>query len=473
MLDVLYRATKYMNAEDSLLARKEKPRKRERQEDTRQDRGRKMARTGDQRDERRSRPFTRKFTSFTPLTALIDQVLIHIKNEGALTFPGKLKGDPNKRPRDKYCRFHRDHGHDTANCYDLKQQIEAFIRQGKLQRFVNKERTDPPQGKAPQRENKCPRPLIGDIRMIVGGTTAAGSSKKTRKTYLRMVDSVQLTGSVPKMPRMDNPIIGFSEDDARRLHHPHDNALVVSLQIRDYNMHQVLVNNGSSTDILYYLAFQQMRIDRERLTPTNAPLVGFGGPKVFPLGAITLFVTVGDYPQQITREVMFLVVDCSSAYNAILGWPTLNSWKAVTSTYHLMIKFSTDYGVGELRGNQVAVRECYIAMLEMEDQQQTMCIGEQRALPEPVEELEKVNLDNSRPKRTTRIGTLASWPVRQALMTFLRDNQDVFAWSHEDMPRIDPSVIVHKLNVSPSFPPIRQKKRVFAQEQDKAIMEEV
>ena len=89
---------------------------------------------------------------------------------------------------------------------------------------------------------------------------------------------------------------------------------------------------------------------------------------MFSLGAITLAMTVGDYPQQITREVMFLVVDCSSAYNAILGRPTLNSWNAVTLTYHLMIKFPTDYGVGELRGNQVAARECYIAMIEREDQ---------------------------------------------------------------------------------------------------------
>ena len=79
-------------------------------------------------------------------------------------------------------------------------------------------------------------------------------------------------------------------------------------------------------------------------------------------------MTAGDYPQQITKEIAFLVVDCSSPYNAILERPTLNSWKAVTSTYHLMIKFLTEYGVGELRGNQVAARECYIAMLGMEDQ---------------------------------------------------------------------------------------------------------
>ena len=89
-------------------------------------------------------------------------------------------------------------------------------------------------------------------------------------------------------------------------------------------MHKVLADNGSSADILYYLAFQQMGIGKERLIPTNAPLVGFGGTRVFPLGAITLSVMVDDYPQQITKDMTFLVVDYSSAYNAILGRPTLN-----------------------------------------------------------------------------------------------------------------------------------------------------
>ena len=205
-----------------------------------------------------------------------------------------------------------------------------------------------------------------------------------------------------------------------------------------------------------------MRIEKERLIPTNAPLVRFGGTRVYPLGAVTLPVTVGDYPQQITKDVTFLVVDCLSVYNAILGRPTLNSWKAVTATYHLMIKFPIEYGVGEVRGDQVVVRECYIAMLEMNDHQQTMCIEEQRTIAEPVEELEEVTLNNSRPEWMTRMGTLASQPVRQALTTFLRENHDIFALSHKDMPGIDPSVIVHRLNVSSSSSLVRQKKCVFA-----------
>ena len=179
------------------------------------------------------------------------------KDEEALTYPGKLKGDLNRRSKDKYCRFHRDHGHDTADCYDLKQQIEALIKQGKLQRFVRKERTDrPSQEQNPRRDNERPRPPIGDIRMIVGGTAVAGSSKRARKTYLRIVQNVQLTGAVPRIARRESPTIGFSEEDARCLHHPHDDALVVSIRIEDYNMHRVLIDNGSSADILYYPAFQ-------------------------------------------------------------------------------------------------------------------------------------------------------------------------------------------------------------------------
>ena len=92
-----------------------------------------------------------------------------------------------------------------------------------------------------------------------------------------------------------------------------------------------------------------------------------------------------------------------------------------------MIKFPTDYGVGELQGNQVATHECYIAMLEMDDHQQTMCIEEQRAIAKSVKELEEVTLDESRPKRITRMRMSSSRTVRQALTTFLKENQDVFA----------------------------------------------
>ena len=84
----------------------------------------------------------------------------------------------------------------------------------------------------------------------------AGSSKKARKTYLCMVQSIQIFGRPPKATKIDNPAICFMEENARRLHHHYDDALVISLLIEDLNTRRVLVDNERSADILYYPTFQ-------------------------------------------------------------------------------------------------------------------------------------------------------------------------------------------------------------------------
>ena len=189
------------------------------------------------------------------------------------------------------------------------------------------------------------RPPLGEIRVIIRGSST-GQSSKSKKAYLKVVQSVQLSGRSPRARSTDEQAITFTDKDAERIHHPHDDAIVITLLITDYTTRKVLVDNGSSTDILYYPAFQQMRLGRDQLRPVNSPLVGFGGMKVHPVGTISLSVVVRAYPRQIIKDVNFLVVDCSSSYNAIIGRPTLNSWKAVTSTYHLSVKFPTEHGIG-------------------------------------------------------------------------------------------------------------------------------
>ena len=110
-----------------------------------------------------------------------------------------------------------------------------------------------------------------------------------------------------------------------------------------------------------------MRIGRERLMPSNIPLVGFGGMKVMPVGSIALPVTIDTYRQQITKEVTFLLVDCSLAYNVIIKRPTLNTWRAITSIYHLLLKFPMEFGIGKACKDQMAAWECYVTMLEMDE----------------------------------------------------------------------------------------------------------
>ena len=128
------------------------------------------------------------------------------------------------------------------------------------------------------------------------------------------------------------------------------------------------------------------------------------------------------------------MVDSSSSYNAIIGRPTLNSWEAVTSTCHLLVKFPTEHGVGQVQEDQLAARECYLAMLAMDEQVQAMNIEEKRVVAEPTEALEDVFLDENNPERCTRVGADLKKKIMKDLVQFLKKNIDVFTWSHENMP---------------------------------------
>ena len=148
------------------------------------------------------------------------------------------------------------------------------------------------------------------------------------------------------------------------------------------------------------------------------------------VGTVTLPVVVGSYLQQITKSVNSLVVDCSSSYNAIIGRPTLNSWKAVTPTYYLSVKFPTEYEIGQAQGDQLAARERYLAMMALDEQVQTMSIEERRFVAEPTEVLEDIPLEEGNPEKFTRIGTSMKEKMKRDLVQFLRENIDVLAWSH-------------------------------------------
>ena len=263
--------------------------------------------------------------------------------------------------------------------------------------------------------------------------------------------------------------MSFNEADARGVKQPHNDPLVILLNIEGFNTKRILVDNGSSADIIYLPAFQQLKLDPKRLRLFESPLVSFSRDKVYPRGIVTLTITVGTQPRQLSRQLDFLVVDCLSSYNVIIGRPTLNRWKAATSTYCLKVKFLTDNGVGEVRGDQILARECYQAVLAMRENY-TWMIGEEES---KVEALETVALVEDGTSKTTRIGTMLSSKMRTRLIEFLKENLDVFAWSHEDMPGISLKIIQHKLNVDPERKPVQQRRRAFTPEQDQAITEEV
>uniref|UniRef100_A0A2N9IAH4 Uncharacterized protein n=1 Tax=Fagus sylvatica TaxID=28930 RepID=A0A2N9IAH4_FAGSY len=453
MSELMYEATKHMNAEDALEAMDDPPPKRRKEtEDRKPEPAKQKVPKFSETPERKwtTAPLV-KFSSFTPLNTPIDKLLLQIQDDPSLRWPGKIRSDPNSRPKNLYCRFHRDHGHLTEDCVALKEQVETLIRQGKLQKPG----------------------LVGEIRTIIGGPASGGTSRASRKAYARQVHNIMVVQRPPKNVCLDDQIIPFSEEDARGTHQPHDDALVITVNIAGFTTRRVMVDNGSLADILYLSAYRQMRLDKDKLRPMDAPLVGFTGDKVCPVGIVTLPITVSTHPKIVSKTVDFFVVNCPSAYNAIIGRPTLNRLRAVTSTYHLLLKFPTEHGIGEVRGDQVAARECYLASLGSGGQNQTMAIEEQKILVKPSGELDTIELEDGRLERTTKIGANLPLKMKESLGQFLKDNKDVFAWSHEDMPGINPAIISHKLNVDPSLRLVKQKRRVFAPERNIAIMEEV
>ena len=167
-----------------------------------------------------------------------------------------------------------------------------------------------------------------------------------------------------------------------------------------------------------------MKLDLRRLHSFESPLVSFSGDRVNLKGIVTLIVTVGSYPRQLTCQLDFLVVDCLSSYNVIIGRPTLNHWKATTSTYCLKVKFPTKNGVGEVKGNHILARECYQVVLATKENH-TWMIEEKEE--EKVEALETVELVDGEPMKTTRVGTTMSADTTKKLVQFLKENLDIFA----------------------------------------------
>ncbi|KAL0351199.1 UNVERIFIED_CONTAM: Transposon Ty3-G Gag-Pol polyprotein [Sesamum radiatum] len=249
-----------------------------------------------------------------------------------------------------------------------------------------------------------------------------------------------------------------------------------------------------------------MGIGSSKLIPVNTPLTSFSGDIVEPLGEISLPVSLGTYPQRATKFIKFLVVDSPSAYNMILGRPSLNMFRAVASTYHLKIKFPTPDGVGEEIGDRRQARECYANTLKNPGNTPRLKAEKQKRMPQTTpgkhqeqtphresttkspEEKKRRKIEQERmeaieevkmieffgdPSKAVKIGTSLDSSFERNLTDFLREHSDVFAWEASDMQGVSPEIMVHKLNVHPEARPVKQKKRAFGVDRNRIIKEEV
>ncbi|KAL0435294.1 UNVERIFIED_CONTAM: Transposon Ty3-G Gag-Pol polyprotein [Sesamum radiatum] len=288
----------------------------------------------------------------------------------------------------------------------------------------------------------------------------------------------------------DAPIIQFGRAERSGPQTIHNDALVITVILANYEVGRIFINSGSSADILFGEAYDQMQLGDISLEKVNTSLYGFAGEVVHPRGMVSLPLTMGRGTTRKTCLLKFLVVDVPSAYNVILGRPTLNIFLAA---YHMKIKFPTPEGVGEVQGDPLQSRKCYVEAVrkgqkrsvdDTPDQAPPSKKGkapegenseeiETPAKVQPVEELLNIEIILGNPDKTTRIGSHSGEEAKKEITLCLQRNADIFAWTPQDLEGIDPQVITHHLNIDPSYRPIKQNKRYFGPEKDKIIQAEV
>jgi len=240
--------------------------------------------------------------------------------------------------------------------------------------------------------------------------------------------------------------------------------MVITVELENYAVKKVLIDQGSSVDILYWTIYQKLQLPTTTMVPYDEPIYDFSGEKVSTRGYIDLHSVFRDGTQTKTIPIRFLVVDAPMSYNVLLGRPSLNTLGTFVSTPHLAMKFPSPFGdILTIHGDQRLARECYMASLRLQlpilqtnhierppdfdialsgDDLDTR-VGRDVHL-EPVDETIPLELTNG---RTLKLGTGLQHDQREILTPTFINNTDLFAWFVADLPGVDLQVVVHKLSV--------------------------
>ncbi|RVW17419.1 hypothetical protein CK203_094149 [Vitis vinifera] len=378
----------------------------------------------DRKQEGPSRP---EMPPLTLLSISYEKLLPMIQGLSDFRWPRPIATDPSTRDRSRRCAFHKDHGHTTETCRSFQ-----FLRKGRTPT------SQPGNLRAPA----APKAVIN---YITGGPSDEEyDSRRKRQKLLRAasirerINSIRpgLTGESPRP--IDGTII-FPPVDPTRTLQPHLDALILSLEIGDFDVRRIVVDPGSSADLVQASVVGRMGHSLAGLENPGRILSGFNGSSTTSLGDIILPVQAGP----VTLNVQFSVVQELSPFNVILGRTWLHYMKAIPSTYHQM--------------------HCTrpIAIIGSDGQRSP---GSRSLTSNPNFGGKRSPHEHQFPHDTRET---------QGMQNILRQNHDIFAWAHSDMKGIHPSIASHRLNVFSTARPVRQRIRRFHPDRQRVIRNEI
>ncbi|XP_068504031.1 uncharacterized protein [Phaseolus vulgaris] len=249
---------------------------------------------------------------------------------------------------------------------------------------------------------------------------------------------------------------------------PHDNdSIVISLVTIGRKVHRVLVDQGSSADVIFWLTFNKLQLSPYQLRPYTGCLYGFAGDQVQVRGHIELRTTFTDGTTSRTTSIRYLAVNAPSAYNILLGRPALNRIRVVASTRHMKMKLPSLEGtVITIKSHQKKAKKCYENSLKTKrgvfvvttqpprEEGITRAEIAREKRPEPVEDVVEREIGGKRFK----LGKSLSQESQDQVVEVIARHLNAFAWSASDMLGIDPNFLCHRLIMDPQVRPVRQRR---------------
>ncbi|XP_058784255.1 uncharacterized protein LOC131659027 [Vicia villosa] len=351
------------------------------------------------RDPRDSKAPAGKFREYTPLNASRERILNECANAefqtGKVRFPKSLPARPNM-DKSKFCRFHKGHGHNTEDCIHLKDAIEILIREGHLKQYAKKQEAakeaKPVTEEKPAEDTPAMQVAMSVTRpedFYLPDWANASTAYSSHSTWERFPSAMVISGggfsklTVASVKHNFNELISASTSMASISDHAKGSPssisfykeelprgapnatipLLIRARMANFDVRRILVDQGSSVDIMYSQLFKTLQLNNSHLTPyVGSDLQGFNGIVTKPWGFVELIVSIGSAETARAVKVQFLVIDCPSKYQCILGRPTLAELIVVPSTVHLKLKYYTTKGqIATLHGDIEAARRCFEA----------------------------------------------------------------------------------------------------------------